>query len=130
MDYFEQRTRQLLTADDTQKGTDNMALTLSVFQFAEQNHRFFKTLLGKQSNGMFNKIIYEFMLLHAREHLKLLASRGAVDSFQSEIVAHYFVSAFTGILVWWVTNDMPCSTDEINERFKELAMPAIRSVVG
>jgi hypothetical protein len=44
-------------------------------------------------------------------------------------VAHYIVSAFIGIFVWWVENDMPCSAEEIGTLLKQLTIPGLREVL-
>src|SRR5258708_23275387 len=106
-ELFERRTQQLSKAEQKSRNQVNANLTLDVFQFVGRNHRFFKALLGKQSNGLFNKIIYNYVLTHAREHLKFLVAHEKNGSYQAEIVVHYFVSAFIGVLVWCVEQDMP-----------------------
>ena len=57
-------------------------------------------------------------------------SREKYGSLESEIAAHYFASALMGILVWWVEKDMPCTAEEIDKLFRQLAMPVFRQVVA
>ena len=129
-ELFEQLNKRVLEARKNSGSIGNTDITLNLFQFAEQNHRFFKALLGKRSNGVFNKHFYDYLFAHMKEHLRLPMPREKHDSPQSEIMAHYIVSAFMGILVWWVENDMPCTAEEIVRLFKQLTMPGFRDVLG
>ena len=120
--------------------------TLSLFQFVGQNHRFFKAMLGNRGYGIFAKPIYDYVFAHihgiftepvhtdvvTRLHgqFNTLRPRETFGSLESAIAAHYFVSALMGILVWWVEKDMPCSAEEIDRLFRELAMPGFRHVLA
>lgn len=129
-ELFEQLNKRVLEARKNSRNIDNADLTLNLFQFAKRNHRFFKALLGKRSNGVFNKHFYDYLFALIHEHLKLPMRREERDSLQSEIMAHYIVSAFIGILVWWVDNDMPCTVEEIDTLFKQLTLPGFKNVMG
>lgn len=145
---FEQHKEQLLDAMKNSGSPDHTDLplslspTFSLFQFVEQNHRFFKTMLGNRGYGIFAKPVYDHvfahihemftkpthdqMLAHLHQPFKALRSREKNSSLESEIAAHYFASALMGILVWWVEKDMPCTADEIDRLFRQLAIPSFR----
>lgn len=150
-DLFEQHKKQILDAAKNVGNTENTDLsigsspTINLFQFVGENHRFFKAVLGNRGYGIFAKPVYDYVfahvhgiftepvhadaLVHLHEPFKMLRSRDRYGSLESEIAAHYFVSAFMGILVWWVEKDMPCSAEEIDRIFRELAMPGFRHVL-
>jgi hypothetical protein len=75
-------------------------------------------------HGIFTKPIYDDVFAHLHEPFKTLISREKFGSLESEIAAHYFVSALMGLLVWWVEKDMPCTAEEIDSLFRQLAMHA------
>jgi AcrR family transcriptional regulator len=58
----------------------------------------------KQLHGIFTKPGHDQMqvLAHLNEPFKVLKSHEKYDLLESEIAAHYFVSALMGVLVWWV----------------------------
>lgn len=151
-ELFEQHTRQILdTTKNVGKGKNrDFALgtspTLSLFRFVGQNHRFFKAMLGNRGYGIFARRVYDYVFAHvhgiftepahadALTHLhgsfNTLRSREKYGSLQVEIAAHYFVSALMGIMVWWVEKDMPCTAEEIDGLFRELAIPGFRQVLA
>jgi AcrR family transcriptional regulator len=151
-ELFDQHKERLLAATKHAAKPENtdptlgLSPTLSLFQFVGQNHRFFKAMLGKGGYGIFTKPIYDYVfahlhglftkpmdddvLAHLHESFKMVISREKYDSLESEVVAHYFVSAFIGILVWWVEKDMPCTAEEIDKLFRRLAMPGFRHAMA
>lgn len=150
-ELFKQHKKQVIDATKNFAKGNHMDLTLglsptlNLFQFVGQHHRFFKAMLGNRGYGIFAKPVYDYVFAHVHdiftkpihddvfahlhEPLKMLRSRGKYSSLESEIVAHYFVSALMGILVWWVEKDMPCTAEEIDRLFRQLAIPGFRSLL-
>lgn len=151
-ELFEQHKKQIVAAakNVSISGTTDFTLgasaTFSLFQFVGQNHRFFKAMLGKGAYGIFAKPLYDYVFAHVHNiftepvHADALAhvhgsfglprSPEKYSSLESEIAAHYFVSALVGLLVWWVEKDMPCQAEEIDALFRQLAMPGFRHVLA
>lgn len=151
-ELFEQHKKRVLDTAKNLGGVDNahpihsLSPTLSLFQFVGQNHRFFKAMLGNRGYGIFAKPVYDYVFAHvhgiftkpvhdealARLHtlLERPISREKYGSLESEIAAHYFASALMGILVWWVEKDIPCSAEEIDRLFRQLAMPGFKHVLA
>jgi AcrR family transcriptional regulator len=151
-ELFEQHKKQILAAGKVvgSSGDTDLSLgaspTFSLFQFVGQNHRFFKAMLGNRGYGIFAKPVYDYVFAHVHSmftepvHAATLAqlhgpvnssrSRDKYGSLESEIAAHYFVSALMGLLVWWVENEMPCTAEEIDGLFRQLAMPGFRHVLS
>ena len=150
-ELFGQHKKQVVEATKKSGKVDmtNLTLasspTLSLFQFVGQNHRFFKAMLASRGYAIFSKPIYDYVLTHVHglltqpiyddvfTHLhgafKPLRLREKQGSLESEIAAHYFVSALMGVLVWWVEKDMPCTAEEIDRLFRQLAIPGFTSFV-
>jgi len=120
--------------------------TLSLFQFVGQNNRFFNAMLGNRGYGIFAKPVYDYVFAHVHglftkpvhndavanmhESFKILKSHEKYGSLESEIAAHYFVSALMGLLVWWVEKDMPCTAEEMDRLFRQLAIPSFGQVLA
>ena len=151
-ELFEQHKKRVLDAAKNVGGVDNVdpthsrSPTFSLFQFVGQNHRFFKAMLGNRGYGIFAKPVYDYVFAHvhslftrplhdnALDHMhepfKILKPHEKYGSLESEIAAHYFVSALMGILVWWVEKDMPCTAEEIDRLFRQLAIPSFGQVLA
>ena len=103
-------------------------------------------MLRNRGYGIFAKPVYDYVFAHvhsiftepvhaaalAQLHgpFNVLRSREKYGSLESEIAAHYFVSALMGLLVWWIQKDMPCTAEEIDRLFRQLAMPGFRHVLA
>jgi len=149
---FEQHEKLFL---DTKKNFGNADLmnlthdfspTLSLFQFVGENHRFFKPMLGNRGYGIFAKPVYDYVFAHVHgiftkpvhndmvanvhESFRISKSHEKYGSLESEIAAHYFVSALMGLLVWWVEKDMPCTAAEVDGLFRQLAIPSFGQVLA
>ena len=151
-ELFEQHKKRVLDAAKNVGGVDNVdpthsrSPTFSLFQFVGQNHRFFKAMLGNRGYGIFAKPVYDYVFAHVHslftrplhdnaldhihEDFKILKPHEKYGSLESEIAAHYFVSALMGILVWWVEKDMPCTAEEIDRLFRQLAIPSFGQVLA
>jgi len=149
---FEQHEKLFLDAKknfgtaDIMNLTHEFSPTLSLFQFIGQNHRFFKAMLGNRGYGIFAKPVYDYVFAHVHgiftkpvhndvvahlhESFKILRSNEKYGSLEAEIAAHYFVSALMGILVWWVEKDMPCTAEEMDRLFRQLAIPSFGQVLA
>ena len=151
-ELFVQHEKQFLDAKKNFGDADIMNLaqefspTFSLFQFIGQNQRFFKAMLGNRGYGIFAKPVYDYvfahvhglftkpvhndMVAHMHAPFKMLRSHEKYGSLESEIAAHYFVSALMGIMVWWVEKDMPCTAEEIDRLFRQLAIPSFGQVLA
>lgn len=151
-EVFVQHEKQFLEAMKSVGNADSLELThdlsptLSLFQFIGQNHRFFKAMLGNRGYSIFAKPVYEHVFAHihgiftkpinanvfaySHKPFEKLISGEKYGLLEFEIAAHYFVSALTGILVWWVEKDMPCTAEEIDRLFRQLAMPSFIGVLA
>ncbi|MCX6049714.1 MAG: TetR/AcrR family transcriptional regulator [Chloroflexi bacterium] len=121
---FEERTQQLRQAKNASEVENMPNLSLSLFQFAAHNHRLFKTLLGQRSSGIMTKTIYDLGFAHARDHFQLLPP-AQYGPLHVEIMTHYFISALMGVLAWWVEHDMPCTAEEVDRHFRQLAIQGV-----
>jgi AcrR family transcriptional regulator len=126
--------------------THELSPTLGLFHFIGQNHRFFKAMLGNRGYGIFARPVYDYVFAHVhglfthplhdntlattRESFKISTSDEKYGSLESEIAAHYFVSALMGIFVWWVERDIPCTAEEVDGLFRRLALPSFSQVLA
>jgi AcrR family transcriptional regulator len=118
---FEDHGSRPLNSDNTHGDSPNGEFILNVFGFVGRNHRLFKALLGRQGITIFNHPIYDFLFAYMRKHMEQPKALGGENSLQTEMVAHYFTSAFIGVLRWWVEQDMPCTAEDMGRSFRRLS---------
>lgn len=126
---FSQHAARFKTMGEISGSNDN-PIPLSLFQFVEQNHIFFKALITQKQESLPSTIIYNSIFAQAFEHLKLMLPSEKQGSLQSEMMAHYIASAFMGILTWWVEKDMPYSAEEMGRLARQIVLPGLREVLG
>ena len=151
-ELFDQHKKQVLDAVKNVTNTDGtdrvfgLSPTLSLFEFIGQHPRFFQSMLSDRGYSIFAKPIYDYVFAHvhglftepmhgdvfAQLHgpVKMPDLQQKYSSMESEVAAHYFVSAFMGVLVWWVEKSMPCSAQEIDSLFRQLAMTGFSHVLS
>jgi AcrR family transcriptional regulator len=127
---FEQHNTWVMEGKRNHRGSDHFDFVLNMFRFIGRNHRLFKALLGKQAIAIFNPPIYDYLFAYMHEALQPSESGDIQASLKIEIVAHYFVSAFIGVLRWWVEKDMPCTAEEMDKLFKQLSVTGFKDVLG
>jgi AcrR family transcriptional regulator len=127
---FEQHNAWLLEGNKNHRDSSNFDFILNMFRFVGRNQRLFKALLGTQGIAIFNPPIYDYLFSYMHEALKPAKPDDKRSSLQIEIVAHYFVSAFIGVLRWWVEKDMPCTAEEMDKLFKQLSVTGFKDVLG
>jgi AcrR family transcriptional regulator len=118
---FEDQGSRPVKNNDNRGDSPNDEFILNVFGFVGRNHRLFKALLGRQGIAMFNHPIYDFLFAYMQKHIEQPKALGKGNSFQKQMVAHYFTSAFIGVLRWWVEQDMPCTAEDMGKYFRMLS---------
>ena len=126
-ELFEQHN-QIISNGRAHGGFDAAHFFLNIFRFVEQNRQLFKALLGKKGIGIFNQPIYDYIFEYMYKASKLLAVHKQHFTFQPEMAAHFYVSAFIGTLRWWVDEDIPCSAEDIEALFEKLAMYGFQNI--
>jgi AcrR family transcriptional regulator len=121
---------QLLEGNQNNRDNIHSDLILKMFQFVGRNHRLFKALLSKGGIAVFTPAIYSKLVVYLQSALKRSKLSGHQTPLQTEMISHYFVSAFIGIVRWWVEKDIPCTAEEMDKLFKQLSMTGYGEVLG
>src|SRR5258708_6053837 len=115
-------------------GTIGDDLTLLLFKVGGQNHSLFKIFFGKHGNSKYNELIDQligsYLFVPMQEYVKMLIPEQKDDSLYLEMAAQYYLSAFLGVLVWWLEKDLPYTAEEVNRRFQDLTRRGFTHVLG
>lgn len=131
MSAFEQ-LRELLAQqqDAAQTATETesprlLRFSQVLFEHAQGHYRIYKATLGKQSGAIVRAQMQGVLFDLVREEFEPLASRHSPSPVSLDVMVHYTVSAFMGLLTWWLDQKMPCSAAEMDRFFRRLALPGI-----
>jgi AcrR family transcriptional regulator len=108
---------------------DPWELTLVMFRHAQDQHRLYKALAGKQAGSIALTHIQRYLAALLREHLRPAMSRKTKAPVPPDVVAHYLVSSFMGLLTWWLDQNLPYPAEEINEMYRKLTQPGVDSLL-
>ena len=100
-----------------------------LFEHVQGNLRFCSALLGSGSGSIveprFRRILAELV----REDLAACIPAGAAPTVPLDIVVQYTVSAFLGLLRWWMEQPALLPAEQIDRQFRTLTLPAIAAAL-
>jgi AcrR family transcriptional regulator len=106
-----------------------LPFSLRLFQHVEGNIRFCRALLGPHSGAIVERRIQQILAALTKEELAACVPSGVVPAVSLDVVVQYTVSAFLGLLRWWMEQPTPCSAEEIDRQFRALSIPAISAAL-
>jgi AcrR family transcriptional regulator len=127
---FEEHAKEIaeINSANTTPPTNPVNLPLLILNYVEHEHRLFKALLGKNGGTSHIAYLQNLLLKYIRIILKNIMKAKLAD-WQLEGAAQYMTSAFLSLLVWWVDNDKPCSTEELYMLLFRLIEPGLKDVL-
>jgi AcrR family transcriptional regulator len=102
-----------------------LKFSLPLFQHIQANLRFCRALLGSQCSTIVEPQIERFLADILREELAVYVVSDTAGAVPFEVVVPHTVSAFLGVLRWWMGQPTPCAAEEIDRQFRALSVPAI-----
>jgi AcrR family transcriptional regulator len=107
-----------------------LGFSLPLFLHVEGNMRFCRTLLGPRCSAVIEPHFQRLLgdLLSAELSVRMLA--GATPVVPLDAIVSYIVSAFIGLLRWWMEQPNRSSAEEINRQFRALSLPALTAALG
>lgn len=102
---------------------------LSLFQHAESNHRFYKAMVGSKGIEIVVKTGTEYIRIYLREQINQLGSNSNEPVVPIPVLVNTLTGALMSLLRWWLDNDMPHSPEQMDDMFRQMAMPGVRNVL-
>jgi AcrR family transcriptional regulator len=103
-------------------------LSLLMFRHAQNYHRVYKAVVGKQSGHVIQAQIHAHLTTHLRKHLESQWAGQKNEIVPLNILAHYLVSSFMTLLIWWLDNDLPYSAERMDKMYRQLAKPGVDAI--
>jgi len=107
-----------------------LGFSRALFDHAESNYRTFKATLGKQSGAIVQEQMQRILGDLVRKELTALVASHGPSRVPLEVVVQYTVSAFLGLIAWWLDQKMPYSAEEMDQTFRSLTLPGIMVALG
>jgi AcrR family transcriptional regulator len=99
--------------------------SLPLFQHIQRNFRVCRVLLGSHSGAIGEPHVRRILTDLVRHEIAASVPPSVTPTIPLDVVVHYTVSAFVGLLTWWTDQQLPCSPEEIDRQFRALTMPGI-----
>jgi AcrR family transcriptional regulator len=119
-------------------GTDDTApqrepllrFSLPLLRHVEANMRFCQALLGPRGGAVvephFQRMLGDLLWAELSARVPI----GATPAVPLNAVVPYIVSAFIGLLRWWMDQPNRSSAEEIDRQFRTLSLPVLTAVLG
>ena len=120
---FEEHFMSEIVTDDSP-----WALSLSMFQHAQEQRQLYKALAGRQGGNVALAHIQKYLFTYLHNHLKQVLSKRK-KGIPAEILAHYITSSLISLLTWWLDNDSAYPAEQMNDFYRQLVQPGIDAVV-
>ncbi|MFI1916861.1 TetR/AcrR family transcriptional regulator [Nocardia sp. NPDC020380] len=89
-----------------------------IFDHAYRNQRVYRALCGRQGGTVVQRHLHELIVDQLLRHLPQQRSG---DGPPTEVVAHYYAAATTGLLVWWIDTEFTRSPKQLTADVSHLA---------
>ncbi len=100
---------------------------LVVFRHVEAHRHFWQPLARKGGADVVVRILRDYVAVLVREHFRAQFPAAAKNQVQLETAVQFIVSAFIGLGIWWLDNDLPYSAEEMYSTFRRLTLHGVRS---
>jgi AcrR family transcriptional regulator len=92
----------------------------AAFEHAEANRRVYKAMIGRQGSETLRRLLPEPLSNLVREHVRSQFPDACGDAGRLEAAVQFIVSAYIGMLTWWLDTGAAYSADEMFIVFRKL----------
>lgn len=110
-------------AQAPQQGDDIWAISRLMFQHAQAYRRLYQAVVGKSSEKIIQTQLKHYLSLQIRAKLQI--SWGKNDAITLDMLENYLVTAFMGLLKWWLDKDLPYTAAQIAQIYQDLCQDGL-----
>src|SRR5512146_2463362 len=103
------------------------AFSHELLAHAHEHRDVFPAMVGKRGGTVIQHVLRKLLVGLVQEDVKAAAPRDGTGLVPSEAIVQFLANGLFGLLVWWLNGRMRLSVEEVNEIFRQLAVPAIRA---
>lgn len=107
-----------------------LRFSLPLLRHVEANMRFCQALLGPHGGAVVEPHFQRMLGDLVRAELSAWMPPDARPAVSLDAVVAYLVSAFIGLLRWWMEQPNRSSAEEVDRQFRALSLPALTAVLG
>lgn len=102
----------------------------AAFEHAEANRRVYRAMIGRQGSETLRRLLPEPLSNLVREHVRSAFPDACGDTRRLEAAVQFIVSAYIGMLTWWLDTGAAYSADEIFTVFRNLTADGATDFFG
>jgi AcrR family transcriptional regulator len=103
--------------------------SLALFRHVQEQNRLLHAFLGGHGLERYRHGFLKQVSQIVEQNIRALVDERATFAVPLPLVADYVVSTFLMLLQWWFDNGMRQTPEEMDEYFRALVMPSLRSLM-
>ncbi len=103
------------------------AISRELFRLADRDRRLYRAVIGRFGSGPLLVRTEQEMFEWVRDEFLEVSGRTVQTA---SLAARLAVSAFLGLLRWWLEGDEPLAPDDVSDAFVALALPGVAAFLG
>jgi AcrR family transcriptional regulator len=108
-------------------GAGQFGFSLAMFEHAASHAPLYRAMVGKQSGAIIHREFQHIFADLVRAELAPMLPQQSHAALPPELVVQYVVSAYMGLLTWWLDNGLPYAAGEIDRIFQGLTLSGLRA---
>jgi AcrR family transcriptional regulator len=107
-----------------------IAFSLPMFEHALEYRRVNRALSGSTAEAVVRRYIHSILAVIVSRELKseLQRRKQARIPVSPELLAHFLVSTYVSVLMWWLNAKNPVPPEEIDRAYQQLVLPCLASI--
>lgn len=105
-----------------------LEFSLPLFRHAQANLRLYHTLVAKGGVALVERLASPILASRVRQDLDARMPTGRAMPVPVDIAVAYVVTAFLGLLKWWLEHDAPCDPEEMDRMLRALVLPSLAAI--
>ena len=102
--------------------------SLVMFRHAQHYQRVYQAIVGKQSGQIIQRHLEAYLMARIKKHLQQHWTGSKREAIPTDILAHYVVSTFMVLLIWWLDNELPHSPERMDKMYQQLIRNGIDNI--
>lgn len=113
-----------------QEGDPHAPPSLALFfTHVRDHHQIYKALMRGGGIELLYKKGHERLQRNIEQHLGELLPAGRAPAIPLPLVADYMAGAVLTLLKWWLSHEMPCTPEQMDAIFQQLALPGVQAAL-